>query len=48
VIRSSDIFALEAGKLLYRNRPREDRYRRLVEAGWEAPHDAPVEVGQWR
>jgi pilus assembly protein CpaF len=48
VIRSSDIFALEAGELLYRNRPREDRYRRLVEVGWEAPYDAPVQVGQWR
>jgi pilus assembly protein CpaF len=48
VIRASDIFAVVDGELAYRNRPREDRYLRLLESGWEAPHATAIGVGQWR
>lgn len=47
VIRMNAIYAREGGTLVYRNRPREDHWRRLEEAGWQAPAN-PVVVGPWR
>lgn len=48
VIRCSEIFTREGDALMYRNRPRQDRYQRLAEAGWQPSTAARMEVGQWR